>query len=76
MTINQIRDLLVKERIPAKVYLKGLEFNVVKFRVDYRYRDFAKELLEDIRPVGVKFIVSGSLMPWECEFPVIVNVLL
>lgn len=74
MTANKLRDWFVNQRIPCKGKIKSN--GKVILRVDWRYRKKIAGWLEEdgMRPVGVQFIVRGTLMPWECEWPLIVEI--
>ena len=73
MTINDLRDLLVNERIPSKIYISDYH---VKIRVDWRYKDMIYSIIKQMLPVGIKLKISGTLMPWECKYPCIVEAII
>jgi hypothetical protein len=77
MSLKEIQRALLAARIPAKIYEGGMatvmidsdEYHayVIVFRVRWRDRHRARELLEAYRHPAMVFRYRPTLMPWECR---------
>lgn len=73
-TVNGIQDWFLEYGIACKMRVRETGSTPsLSFRVEWRWRNFVREQMPLILMAGIECRVRGTLLPWECQWPLIVQ---